>query len=142
MEIVFFSGVTLSLVLFLWQFTYCLGGYNQTFEGITVTLLQNAVTYEYSEQNKILIISSDQPYFHETLTKSLVEQYVDETLPGATFGGDYELDFAFSQYRYYASRKPRYPMKVTITLAYESPAYSATRSKSFQITKKGAAYES
>lgn len=139
MEIVFFSGVTLSLILFLWQFTYCLGGYNRTLNGIDATMMQNAVVYSLgdSEDNSSTVMM---PYFDGTIAKSVVTEYVGETLPKATIGGDYSVDVELSGYRVIIKGSGLYPMKITITLDYDSPAYSASRSKSFRISK-GAAYE-
>lgn len=139
MEIVFFSGVTLSIILFLWQFTVCLSGYNRTYGGINETMLQGAVVYTIAES--ATESSSSTPSFHEDLTEDIVTRYVDETLPKSTIGGDYSIDFAFSSYQYFARGVWHNPMKVTITLNYSSPAYSASRSKSFRITQ-GAAHES
>lgn len=141
MEIVFFSGLTVSLALFLWQFTYCLSGFNRTLGGITATMMQNAVTYDEANTNVSSSIISEKPYFSTYIVKSIVTQYIDETLPGAVLGGDYSLSFFFSDYQKIVNRNPRFPMEVTILLDYESPAYSASRSKTFIITK-GAAYES
>lgn len=135
MAIVFFSTLTVSLALFLWQFTYCLSGYNRTFEGISVTMLQNAVTYDPPNGDFLRIGKSVDPYFNTTAVKVIVTRYVSDALPKATLGGNYSLDFGFSEYRQRVFWQDHCPAKVTITLEYESAAYSASRSKSFIITE-------
>lgn len=141
MEIAFFSGTTLSLILFLWQFTYCLSGYNKTFAGITATMLQNAVIVSMDEDVS-LIVKPEKPYFGEAIVQAIVGKYVNSTMPSAVIGGNYGLSFSFSEHQYSRNRfNEYYPMMVTITLNYSSPIYSASREKSFRITE-GAAYES
>lgn len=138
MEIVFLGGVILSVIVSLWQFTYCLNGFNRTYNGINATMMQNAVTYNYDELGRLTF--GKIPYFNADLVYFMLDEYLDENLSEATIGGDYSLGLSFGEYQRKAGSLRAYPMKVTITLDYESPIYSVTRQKSFRIAK-GAAYE-
>lgn len=140
MIISFFSALAVSISLYLWQFTYCLSGYNRTFEGISVTMLQKAVTIVTLEGDYAPSVTIfGRPYFAENITKAIVNQYVDETLPSNTLGGSYDVNFLFGGYLNYYNRQIQ-PTTVSITLSYESASYSATRTKNFRIVK-GSSYE-
>lgn len=140
MIITFFSALLVSLSLYLWQFTYCLSGYNRTFEGINVAMLQKAVTVILVEgSNNTSVTVFGRPHFSEETTKSIVNQYVSKTLPSNTLGGTYEIDYKFGEYVYYTYHYIQ-PTTVSITLSYSSPAYSAERTKNFRIVK-GSTYE-
>lgn len=139
MGIVFLSGVVLSIILSLWQFTYCLSGFNRTYEGIDVTMMQNAVSFDYSDSMGATL-SGQSPYFNVYLTKKIINDYIDENLPNFTIGGTYSVTITFSDYQTYFGNLGFFPKNVKVALSYASPVYSANRNKNFRISK-GAAYE-